>query len=322
MTTIDALARQPHYLDHIAPVWLALPPDQRGQFMVPSELRDRAARYGIEAAPVRQSTRPRLVAGITDVIHWTTKQAILMEHGAGQTYAGIRNGSYAGGVGRQKVSLFLCPSERVAAANRAAYPNKPAAVIGSPRLDRWITNDRPRRQQSRPTVAISFHWDCRAVPETRSGYPYFAPGLTALAETGWRILGHGHPRAFDRIAEGYLARGIELEPNFDGVMRVADLYVCDNSSTLFEFAATGRPVVVLNPPEYRRDVVHGVRFWEYADVGVNCDSPFDLVDACRDALRDTPARAERRREISLALFDRLDGHASQRAADAIAEFVQ
>ena len=57
--------------------------------------------------------------------------------------------------------------------------------------------------------------------------------------------------------------------DFDEVMERSTLYICDNSSTLYEFASTGRPVVVLNAPWFRRDIEHGLRFWEHADVGVS-----------------------------------------------------
>jgi hypothetical protein len=53
------------------------------------------------------------------------------------------------------------------------------------------------------------------------------------------------------------------------VQRRAAVYVCDNSSSMYEFAATGRPVVVLDLPEgrikgigYRRNINHGLRFWD------------------------------------------------------------
>jgi CDP-glycerol glycerophosphotransferase (TagB/SpsB family) len=115
--------------------------------------------------------------------------------------------------------------------------------------------------------------------------------------------------------------GIRFVPEFDDIVRQADVYVCDNSSTLFEFATLDRPVVVLNAPWYRRDVNHGLRFWEYADIGVQVDSPDDLIAGIAEALNDSPARQARRREIVNELYPFL-GHAAQHAATQLVEHFQ
>ena len=122
-----------------------------------------------------------------------------------------------------------------------------------------------------------------------------------------------HPRLFPAIEKRYRHAGIEPVADFLDVCRRADVYICDNSSTLFAFAATGRPVVVLNPPWYRRDIDHGLRFWEAASVGVNCDDLADLPACIDEALRDTEAQ-KRQREAALDLVYAYRSGASQRAA--------
>ena len=100
--------------------------------------------------------------------------------------------------------------------------------------------------------------------------------LAALAER-WTVLGHGHPRILDQLMPVYEELGIEPAYTFEEVLDRASVYCCDNSSTLFEFASLDRPVVVLNPPWYRREVEHGLRFWEAATVGVQVgDQPLDI----------------------------------------------
>lgn len=48
-TRIDVLASAPQYLDHLAPVWHALPKRSRGGFIVPDDLVARAADLSITA---------------------------------------------------------------------------------------------------------------------------------------------------------------------------------------------------------------------------------------------------------------------------------
>lgn len=266
---------------------------------------------------------PVVVASLGDLrrVARDGRPVALAEHGIGQSY-GTGHPSYCGGVSpeRSRVGLFLVPNEYAARANRRAYPGARSVVVGCPKLDPWVGGVAPPPLRGRPVVAISFHWDCRVAPETRSAWPHFRSALPALAER-FRLLGHGHPRALGRLRPEYERLGIEAVAEFEQVLRRAHVYVTDNSSTLFEFAATDRPVVVLNAPWYRRRVEHGLRFWSCADVGVQCDEPEALPAAVELALEDAePQRARRARALQRALPLR-DGHAAHRAALAILEWL-
>jgi UDP-N-acetylglucosamine:LPS N-acetylglucosamine transferase len=142
--------------------------------------------------------------------------------------------------------------------------------------------------------------------------------LPDLART-YRVIGHGHPKGDwpARLQRIYRRAGInEYVPDFDEVCRRADLYVCDNSSTLFEFAATGRPVLVLNHPDYRRHVEHGLRFWRAATVGIQVDQPHELLAAVARALEDPPeVRAAREAALDVVYAHRQG--AAARAAVAL-----
>jgi CDP-glycerol glycerophosphotransferase (TagB/SpsB family) len=100
-------------------------------------------------------------------------------------------------------------------------------------------------------------------------------------------------------------------------MDKADVYIIDNSSTLFEFASLDKPVVVLNPPWYRREINHGLRFWEFADVGVNCNNGGKLASCVDKALDDPSEIQKRRRQINNILYPIRDGSSSERAANEI-----
>jgi hypothetical protein len=318
---LDFLAHEAHFVDHLAAVWHALPEDARGAFVVPFELGERAMRRKVEPAHAEFTDGPILVASYGDVKRARASHRgpiAWIEHGAGQSYSGDAkaetSGSYPGGLNRGDVGLFLVPNRHSAGRFRAAYPKARVEMIGCPKLDYL-----PARDDSEgPTVALSFHWDCSLTPETRSAYAHFAGVLPVLAKR-YKVIGHGHPRALDgppRLRRLWQRLGVEIVEDFEDVCRRADVFVADNTSALFEFAATGRPVVVLNAPSYRRTVKHGLRFWEAADVGVQVDRPEDLVGAVGEALQDAPARrAARERALSIVYAHR--SGAAQRAADVL-----
>ena len=344
MWHVDFLAGETHYLDHLHPIWQALPPERRGAILLvksspasdrPSVLKAYAltrryegcaafpdtARAADAAAWLRGRTGPVVTASVNDarLVQKSGRPQVFCEHGAGQSYSS-EHPSYAGGRGgRQNVRLFLCPNEAVAERNRRAYPGVPAVVIGCPKLDAWH-REPPKPRSEPPVVALSFHWPCEVCPETRWAFPHYRKGLGTVArDPRWQLIGHGHPRALSALRGHYATLGVEVVEQFAEVVARADCYVCDNSSTMFEFASLGRPVVVLNAPWYRREVEHGLRFWEAAGVGVQCDEPEDLPEAIVTALQDAPER-RRAREAAVALaYAYTDGRAAQRAAKAIRE---
>jgi len=336
-TRLDAVACEPQFIDHLAPVWRALPPDVQGDCYVPERLLERAARRGVSAVAiddvgVRRSTPPPgavvadgppcLVASIGDTKvarRLGYRRFAFIEHGAGQSYLGangIAHPSYAGGRDREDTELFMVPNDYSAERWRKAYPRARVEVVGSPRLD-----DLPGRQlnplESGPVVAISFHWDAHVTPESGSAVGHYLGGLADLARQ-FSLIGHAHPKGDwpARMERLYRRAGIEFVPEFDDVCRRADVYAVDNSSTLFEFAATGRPVVVLNAPWYRRNVSHGLRFWDAAGVGVQCDGPDELPARIHEALADVPAR-QAARTAALSLVYAVRHGAAERASRAV-----
>jgi hypothetical protein len=334
---IDFVACEPQFVDHAAPVWRALPSQLRGRFLVDGALMARAEAKGIDAVEIdanvlRLRTPPpkaqpgdgpaAFVVSIGDTKiarRLGYRRFVFMEHGAGQAYTaqpGInaRNPSYAGGIDREDVGLFLVPNEYSAALWRAAYAESKVEIVGCPKLD-----DLPARNLDgpAPVVAISFHWPAFVAPEAGNALGTFLPVIGDLAKR-FQVIGHAHPKGDwpARMEHYYRAAGIELVRDFDEVCRRADVYVCDNSSTLFEFASTGRPVVVMNDVSWRRNVHHGLRFWDAAHVGVNVDRADRLVDAVALALED---RAEQRaaRSDALDIVYVYRTGAAERAAAAI-----
>jgi hypothetical protein len=216
----------------------------------------------------------------------------------------------------QDVALFLVPNDHAAGQWRSAYPHASVAVVGSPRLGTLPERDGGTDRGTGPVVAVSFHTTFTFSPELRSAFGHFRSALPALAER-YEVLGHAHPRWGDQMAREFKRLGIEYVADFGEVCRRADVYAVDNSSTLFEFAATGRPVVVLNAPWYRRQIDHGLRFWAASTIGVNADEPGELLSAVELALLDRPdQQAARTAALALVYQPREDAASAVTAWEA------
>ena len=241
---------------------------------------------------------------------------IFVEHGVGANYEGkshIVAGSGAGPASRV-AAVLTTPAQEPA--HRQVFGSR-VRVVGCPKLDAW--RGYKHKKGRPPVVAFSHHWEQRTYPETRSAWPWDAEAWSRVITSGkYRVLGHKHPGDPRPVDEWCRKHGIEFVPTFDEVLRRADLYVADNSSTLYEFAATGRPVVVLSPPWYRRKVSHGARFWDHVP-GVECALAGHLKACIEEALKDVPGRRELRERSVEAVYGALDGKATERAVEVIVE---
>lgn len=305
---IDIVAEHPHYLDHLLPIWDCLPDRCKG-----------VAYTG--QAPLTDNIL--MVAGYSDMKRHPGRRFIYVEHGAGQSYIGMDPAvqpHYSGGPQHRNVIGYICPNNEVASRWNARYPDKPTAVVGCPRLDPWHIGNRGQHEPR--TVAFTFHWDAQftGVPETASAFPYYLPDLvgviTSLRREGWTVLGHGHPR-YRALHEYWVSPdmkdlGVVHVESSDGILDRAAVLVADNTSLQAEFLSLGRPVVWLNHPGYRRDVWQGGRFWQWPTLGgLQVDSGSELRSL---DLANLPP-------VTGHPYAYADGHASQRAADAILKFL-
>ncbi|MCC6619470.1 MAG: hypothetical protein IT341_10590 [Chloroflexi bacterium] len=319
MTTIDLLASEPHFADHLAPIWQQLPQRVRGAFVIPAHQAATAARLGIRRGhPISDAV---LVASWGDhkrARKFGYERIARIEHGIGQSFSDDHP-AYAGGIGCDDVELFLVPNQVAGRRWQAAYPRAQVAVVGCPK------NDRPpiHFRSSPPIVVVSFHWGGNASqPETTSAWDDFAGAVLALRDDArFRLAIHGHPKAAPRIEPWARRHRLEFIPTFDQVLQVAAAYVCDGVSTLYEFAATDRPVVVLNAAAYRRDVEHGLRFWREASVGIQVDVGADLGAAIALALEDRPEQRRLRRASVRRVYAHR-GDASRRAAASLTGWLE
>jgi hypothetical protein len=291
---VDLVASRFHYLNALLPVWHALPPEARGRAYLAPQFR-----AAIPAAAVlpERPTKPRavMVAAVDDLRLVGAGRPILFEHGSGQSYGGSRDSAfaagYAGGEDRGAAVAFLHPNRQAADRDRARYPNTVVEVIGHPRLPalQAIPPAPPVDSAPRPVLAVTFHWHAPLCAETASGFGHWWPAVRALHDLGeFEVLGHAHPRLLPDVSRIYERAGIEVVPRFEEVLARAHVLAFDNTSAGFDFAQVRGPVVVLDNPDYRRYVHHGLRFWDCADIGPRIQDPADLGEAALRALAGQP----------------------------------
>lgn len=310
---IDFFASQPHYVDHLLPIWWALPPEARGRFfgvkLAEYPIKAEAPESFVRAEPVNPGPLT-VIAGYDDLRAIRSRQIAFVNHGAGQTYNGdpktAHHPAFSGGRKRKNVALFIEPGLFAAEATREAGGN--VVEVGVPKLDPFHAFG----TRSEPdTVAVTFHWQARLIPETDSAFDEFKDAVAKLAER-YHVIGHAHPRAWWKISKWYEQQGIEAVKDFSEVMDRASLMVADNSSVIYEFASLGKPVVVLNSKRYRKDVDHGLRFWDLIP-GPQVDDPSDLESVVRRTLRN-PGDYQ---EMLTKVYHAVDGQAATRAAEAL-----
>ena len=311
---VDFLCDMAHYVDHARGLWQFL--NAAGNFFIKEGVGapglKGVVRYAKSDLPAKLSANPDRPIVVfsrrhVELASMHRSNVILANHGIGQFYE-TDHKFWGAPDFKGKVAFYLAPNELSAA--WARKHGIPCEIVGVPKLDTMLAN-------VKPTIALSFHWQAESPPEVKSCYDLYKDIIPLLKEK-YTVLGHGHPRLLDEISPYYRNAGIEIVESFEQVVRRADLYICDNSSTIYEFAASGKPVLLLNHPDYRKNVTHpfNPRFWKYADVGLQCDHPDQLMDTIEKALDDPEeVRVARRRAVEAVCPFR--GDSVRRATEAI-----
>lgn len=133
---IQFMARQPQYLERLAPVYLALPLEMRGEFFVPAALMEQAERLDLQAVSLRGSvnqplevkppgsTAPMVTAGYRDLL-----TAVRSHSKRPQIY--FQNDEFRAGAS-DRVTLFVCPNEERREWVKHNWANKTAVTAGTP----------------------------------------------------------------------------------------------------------------------------------------------------------------------------------------------
>ena len=321
------IASNRHYIDHMLPIWEVLPQQYMGFFYIHESLvnyikniknvrmynnitlkHDLKFFYNISSEKIYTITATYGDLELADI---GKKNLILMEHGAGQMYNSCHPAWMRSNYNSNTV-LLLATNE-ILAKRFKENNNIPVEIVGCPKLDDMIKEDYMKTNK----IAISFHYNCPILPETQTTFKYYKDIIPKVAKE-FKLLGHGHPVHWNFMEKYYKDNKIKAIKNFDQITKQADIYIVDNSSTLFEFAALGKPVIVLNCPAYRKDIEHGMRFWEFADIGLQVEKPEELIPVIYKTIKRDPQK-ERRIEIVKEIYPYL-GESINRFINVITNF--
>jgi len=310
MTKLDLFTRHAYHLPTLAPIWENLPYDRRGSFYVSPQIYDRFCEalgsHGI--VPFHGSRPPGdgpiLTASYGDMAKTArakNRKVILMQHGIGHTF-GLP--AYADGPGRNDdVDLWLAPNQYLAGKITGSRPGARVEVIGTPKVDILTTDEFPKSllpTDREPVIAISFHWGDRhnKPPESGSAWEHYLPVLEEIGKK-YKVIGHAHPSAANARRMAYEEIGIEFVDDWYEVTQSADIYINDLSSTMYEFLLTGKPVIVLNAPWFRREKQFGIRFWDFSTIGVNVETKEGLCPAIKQTLAEYDTINLRQRKFAV-----------------------
>lgn len=326
---LDFFARYTNHIDHIAPIWNHFPLDRRGTFYVTEKTADYARQELGEIVvfdgDLPYTDNPVLVSSHGDILRADRsgrKHIVHIEHGIGHGFGTPPYPNGSGGA-RDRVSLFLAPNDYTARKMRAVRDVR-VEVVGTPKMDSYVGSlPAVLENRSDPLIAIGFHWGDKhsQPPESGSAFEHFERILPVLKER-YRMIGHGHPLAMNELAKAYERAGIEIVRDFREVLRRADVFVNDLSSVLYEFLVTGKPVVLLNAPWFRRSVHWGIRFWDYSEVGIQVERAAFLpyaIDMTIQTYEST--RVNQRREAVMDLYPYL-GSSTQRAVSVLQDYME
>lgn len=316
MARLSFYASLRNLVDHLAPLWWALPTELRGPFRVADKslVAYCAEAWDMPTLRERPPAAPHVVASYADelLVARVGGSVALLEHGSGQFYGGFDASSTLSDR-RPSVELYMAPSPEVADRMAAVLPRAERVWVGCPRLDPFV--GQPRDPDG--PIGLAWHWNAGSRwPEARSGFAHYGPYLRELSSAfPGRIWGHAHPRLFGSVHNLYSLAGITPVPDSRMVLDSVSVLSADNTSLMWEAAALDIPLVILDAPWFRRDVWHGLRFWDFADVGPRISDPAGWADAIRAA--PDPAWTPLRRAAAAAIYGPIDGLATARALEAL-----
>jgi hypothetical protein len=276
----------------------------------------RLRRFDILVAPERTTTALRWLGPKRQKLVYT-------QHGAGD-----REGPFEKRLAMFDLVFAAGAKQRDRMLDEGLIASQACAVVGYPKFDVVDALPEPCAPlfaRERPTVLYNPHFSTPISSWPRWG----AQVLAAFADQqDYNLVFAPHVRLFEGQAAGDVAAlapfvghpGIHIDLGshaaFDMTYtRLADLYLGDVSSQVYEFIRRPRPCLFLNANDVRWKGSESYRHWRFGPV---LDSIDDLLAGVRDAQAAAPAYAGEQTESFAYTFDMTGPSASRRAADAIA----
>jgi len=229
--------------------------------------------------------------------------------------------------------VLLSPNRASTERLRRAF-RFPGEVVetGYPRNDMLLAPDRDaRRAQVRASLRIPEHTTAVLYTPTWRDDAYYAEGDIELAldieafvermGVDWVLLPRLHYMMTGRMAplQSPGVRDVSYHPDVRDLYLAADVMITDYSSTMFDFAVTGKPLVFYAYDlDAYRDSVRGLYFDFVPDApGPVVQTPGEVLDALGD-LDGVRARYADRYAAFQDLYCSLeDGHATDRVVDLL-----
>lgn len=217
-----------------------------------------------------------------------------------------------------KPLIHLAPNQRACDIFSRSHRSVVTGVYETDWIKDWKFN-----RNKVPIVCLSSHWNQRGNVYTSSYFDhYFNKIRTAVCKRlGWELVLHGHPRNSGKLKYRAYSENLRWIKDFKEVVETCDIYICDNSSSIFSFASSHKPVILLNPPNVTMDTTpsFNFRFWEHADIGIhiNFNDPIDIIEDKLYNIEDRGNQVNRMIDNVLANFGRSCEVASEAILNAV-----
>lgn len=275
------------YAEHLEPIWKGFTHHERDEWIkveaVPSEL---------PSLPIKRHATWITSSAIDYrqvlVTQFENTGKIYMEHGVGLQAHRDRTITEM----KQARAILVPNAFTRNGLTKRGLRHVPIHVIGTPKMDKLSVIPKPEND----VIAVSFHWS----GQLGVTWLRYADELKRLSEK-YKILGHGHPRIWSMMKKRWESIGVEPVEHFEDVVRRASVYCCDHSSTLYEWAALDRPVVILHRDNSQQQIQStGLLYQHYPNIGrfVKRDKMESaIIESLDDPFKHYPDRMEARQDL-------------------------